>query len=213
MLEQYLREGLTLVSAAAGPAGFRTRYERPLWIIMAVVALVLLIACANIANLMLARASGRRHELTMRLALGRVALPHRAAAAGREPAARRRGAVFGLLFAQWGSRLIVGQLSTPRSTVVLDLALDWRVVGFTALVAVVTALLFGVAPALRMRRVDPIDALKEQGRAFAGEGRRSIGTSLLVVQVACTLVLVVGAGLFMRTFGKLATLDIGLDKR
>ena len=136
MLEQYLRDGLTLVPAAAGPAGFRTRYERPLWIIMAVVVLVLLIACANIANLMLARASGRRHELTMRLALG----------ASRFRIARQllveslllavAGAALGLLFAQWGSRLIVAQLSTPRSTVVLDLALDWRVVGFTALVAV-----------------------------------------------------------------------------
>ena len=212
MLEQYLRDGLTLVPAAAGPAGFRTRYERPLWIIMAVVALVLLIACANIANLMLARASGRRHELTMRLALG----------ASRFRIARQllveslllavAGAALGLLFAQWGSRLIVAQLSTPRSTVVLDLALDWRVVGFTALVAVGTALLFGIAPALRIRRVDPIEALKEQSRAFAGEGRRVFGSPLLVVQVACTLVLVVAAGLFMRTFGKLATLDIGLDR-
>ena len=212
MLEQYLRDGLTLVPAAAGPAGFRTRYERPLWIIMAVVVLVLLIACANIANLMLARASGRRHELTMRLALG----------ASRFRIARQllveslllavAGAAFGLLFAQWGSRLIVAQLSTPRSTVVLDLALDWRVVGFTALVAVGTALLFGIAPALRIRRVDPIEALKEQSRAFAGEGRRVFGSPLLVVQVACTLVLVVAAGLFMRTFGKLATLDIGLDR-
>ena len=122
------------------------------------------------------------------------------------------GAALGLLFAQWGSRLIVAQLSTPRSTVVLDLALDWRVVGFTALVAVGTALLFGIAPALRIRRVDPIEALKEQSRAFAGEGRRVFGSPLLVVQVACTLVLVVAAGLFMRTFGKLATLDIGLDR-
>ena len=212
MLEQYLRDGLTLLPAAAGPGGFRTRYERPLWIIMAVVALVLLIACANIANLMLARASGRRHELTMRLALG----------ASRFRIARQLlveslllalvGAALGLVFAQWGSRLIVAQLSTPRSTVVLDLALDWRVVGFTALVAVGTALLFGIAPALRIRRVDPIEALKEQSRAFAGEGRRVFGSPLLVVQVAGTLVLVVAAGLFMRTFGKLATLDIGLDR-
>jgi predicted permease len=212
MLEQYLRDGLTVVSAAAGPAGFRTRYERPLWIIMAVVALVLLIACANIANLMLARASGRRHELTMRLALG----------ASRFRLARQLlveslllavlGAGFGLVFAPWGSRLIVAQLSTPRSTVALDLALDWRVVGFTALVAVATALLFGIAPALRVRRVAPIEALKEQSRAFAGERRRVFGAPLLVVQVALTLVLVVAAGLFMRTFGKLATLDIGLDR-
>jgi predicted permease len=211
-IEGYLRDGVTLIPAAAGPAGFRTRYERPLWIIMAVVVLVLLIACANIANLMLARAAGRRHELTLRLALGasrfrlaRQLLVESLLLAGL-------GAGFGLLFAQWGSRMIVGQLSTPRGTVALDLSLDWRVVGFTALVAIATALLFGVAPAIRVRRVDPHEALKEQGRTFAGVGRRTFGAPLLVVQVALTLVLVVAAGLFMRTFGKLATLDIGLDK-
>jgi len=212
MLDQYLRDALTFVPAAAGPRDFRTRYEQPLWIIMAVVVMVLLIACANIANLMMARAAGRRHELTMRLALGasrfriaRQLLVESLLLAGL-------GAIFGLLFAQWGSQTIVRQLSTPRSTVALDLTLDWRVVGFTALVAIVTALLFGVAPALRIRGVDPNDALKEQGRAFAGEGRRPLGTPLLVVQVALTLVLVMAAGLFVRTFGKLATLDIGLDK-
>ena len=212
MLDEYLRDGLTFAPAAAGPRGFRTRYEQPLRIIMAVVAMVLLIACANIANLMLARASNRRHELTVRLAIG----------ASRFRIARQLlveslllaclGAAAGLVFAQWGSRLIVNQLSTPRSTVVLDLTLDWRVVGFTALVAMLTALLFGVAPALRIRSVDPNDALKEQGRAFAGGSRRTLGAPLVALQVALTLVLVVAAGLFLRTFGKLATLDIGLDR-
>ena len=151
-----------------GPAGFRTRYEQPLWIIMAVVAIVLLIACANIANLMLARREPpSRADAAPRAR--RHALPDRAPAAGREPAAR---------VSRSGVRAPLRPVGEPddrrtavdaRSTVVLDLTLDWRVVGFTALVAVVTALLFGVAPALRMRRADPIDALKEQGRTLAGE--------------------------------------------
>ena len=211
-LEQYLQEGLTLSLAAAGPTAFRERYERPLQIIMAVVVLVLLIACANIANLMLARAAARRHELTLRLALG----------ASRSRIVRQLltesllvsaiGAGLGLVFARWASGLIVGQLSTPRGPVALDLTLDWRIVGFTAAVAVCTALLFGVAPALRVRRVDPHDALQEQTRTVAGVRRRPFGSPLLAVQVALTLVLVVAAGLFLRTFTRLATLDIGLDR-
>ena len=124
-------------------------------IIMVVVAMVLLIACANIANLMLARAASRRHELTLRLALGATRFRIARQLLVESLLLACLGAAFGLLFAQWGSRMIVGQLSTPRSTVVLDLTLDWRVVGFTALVAVVTAPPFGVPPALRMRRVDP----------------------------------------------------------
>ena len=178
---------------------------------MIVVSLVLLIACANIANLMLARASGRRHELTMRLALG----------ASRARLARQLlteslllsalGALLGLGFARWGSALLVSQFSTSRDPLILDLSLDWRVLGFTAGIAVLTALLFGVAPAMTTRRLAPMDALKEQGRSRTG-GRHSLASPLVVVQIALSLVLVVGAGLFMRTFASLATMPLGFDR-
>jgi putative ABC transport system permease protein len=211
-LKEYLRDGLTFVPAAQGPGYLRDQYQRPLVTIMAVVGLVLLIACANVANLMLARASARRHELTMRLALG--------ASGGR--LARQLlteslllaalGALLGLGFAQWGSRLLVSQFSDPSNLLVLDLAPDWRVLGFTTAVTVITALLFGLAPALRARQLAPIEALKEQGRGLAGAGRHFLGSPLVVAQIALSLVLVVGAGLFVRTFTRLADLDLGFDR-
>jgi putative ABC transport system permease protein len=210
-LANYLREGLTLESAAQGPSSLRDRFEEPLIAIMSVVGLVLLIACANIANLMLARASGRRHELTMRLALG----------ASRARLARQLlteslllsglGALLGLGFAKWGSALLVSQLSTPSDPLTLDLSLDWRVLAFTAGVAVLTALLFGVAPAMTTRRLAPMDALKEQGRG-AGGGRHRLTSPLVIAQIALSVVLVVGAGLFLRTFASLLTRDIGFDR-
>jgi predicted permease len=106
----------------------------------------------------------------------------------------------------------VRQLSTPRSAVVLDLSFDWRIAAFTASIAVATALIFGTGPALAVRQVDPHEALTEHGRTFVPGGRRTFGISLLIVQIAFTLVLVVGAGLFLRTFERLATRDIGLDR-
>jgi predicted permease len=118
-----------------------------------------------------------------------------------------------LLFAQWASGLIVRQLSTPRSTVVLDLTIDWRIVAFTAVVCVLTTLVFGTAPAMAVRHVPPHDALKEQGRTFVGGGRCNPGAPLVAVQVALTLVILVAAGLFLRTFTTLATRDIGLDRQ
>ncbi len=210
-LGAYLKEGLTLEPAASGASFLRRRYQQPLLAIMIVVALVLLIACANIANLLLARATARRHELSVRLALGasrwrlaRQLLTESLLLAGI-------GAAVGLAFAKWGSALLVRQLSTASSPVFLDLSLDWRVLGFTAAVAAGTAILFGTVPALRAARVEPNEALKDQGRGVAGERRLGLGHSLVVGQVALSLVLVVAAGLFMRTFSALASLDLGFD--
>lgn len=211
-LKEYFTEPITLSDAAAGTSGLRNRYQTPLTAIMIVVALVLLIACANIANLLLARATARRHEISVRLALG----------ASRWRLVRQLlteslvlslcGAAVGLLFARWGSQLLVRQLSTSTNTVFLDLGLDWRVMAFTTLVSVSTALLFGVAPAWRASRVRPNEALKEQGRGISTDRRFSLGNILVVVQVALSLLLVVAAGLFMRTFASLATLDLGFER-
>jgi putative ABC transport system permease protein len=211
-LKDYLKEGLTLEPAASGGSSLRRRYERPIVVLMIVVGLVLLIACANIANLLLARTTARRHELSVRLALG----------ASRWHIARQlfaeslvlalMGAALGLVFARWGSALLVKQLSTATSTVFLDLSMDWRMVGFTTAVAVATALLFGTVPALRAARVEPNDALKDQGRSVAAGRHAGLGQSLVVAQVALSVVLVVGAGLFMRTFSALANLDLGFDR-
>ena len=209
--KEFMKDGFTVVPAASGTSRLRTRYERPLVAIFVVVGLVLLIACANIANLQLARATARRHELSVRVALG---------------ASRRRlvrqwlveslllsgvGAGLGLLFASWFSRALVAQLSTSVNRVYLDLSLDWRVLAFTVAVAVGTAVLFGTLPALRAARVAPIDALKEQGRGTSGDARVSLSSGLVVGQVALSLVIVVAAGLFVRTFENLATLPLGFD--
>jgi putative ABC transport system permease protein len=210
-LKEYLKDPFVLKSAAGGSSQFREQYRQPLMIILTIVGLVLLIACANIANIMLARANSRRHELGLRIALG----------ASRWRIARQLlteslllsvlGAALGMLFAAWGSNLLVGQLTTFRENVFLDVPLDWRVMAFTAGIAVATALLFGMVPAFRAGQVDPNDALKEQTRTMSAE-RRMLGQPLVVVQVALSLVLVVAAGLFLRSFAALATQDLGFDR-
>jgi predicted permease len=210
-LPKFLKDPFRLEPAANGASGLREHYRRPLSTIMVVVGLVLLIACANLAALFLARASARRHELSVRVALG----------ASRGRIARQllteslilsgAGAAFGLALAYWGSRVLVGYLTTATETVFLDLPLDGRVLGFTAAAGVATAVLFGTAPAIRSTRVQPNDALQAQGRTVAGDGSHRLGPLLVVVQVALSLVLLVAAGLFTRTFASLATLDRGFD--
>jgi putative ABC transport system permease protein len=209
--DEYLKEGLSLVPAANGGSGLRQRYRMPLTAIMVVVSLVLLIACANIANLLLARATARRHELSVRVALGASRLRIARQLLAESLFLAGAGAAVGLVFALWGSRLLVRQLSTATNNVFLDLSLDWRVLAFTATVSITTAVLFGVAPALRGTRVQPNDALKAQGRGVVGDGRLGLGNTLVVLQVALSLILVVAAGLFMRTFSSLANLDLGFE--
>jgi putative ABC transport system permease protein len=209
--KEFMKDAFTIVPAASGTSRLRSRYERPLVAIFVVVGLVLLIACANIANLQLARAAARRHELSVRMALG----------AGRWRLARQWlveslllaavGATLGLLFASWFSRALVAQLSTAVNRVYLDLSLDWRVMAFTAGVGTATALLFGTLPAFTAARVPPIDALKQQGRGTPGDVRVRLSNSLVIAQVALSLVIVVAAGLFVRTFEKLAMLPLGFD--
>src|SRR3954447_6769923 len=211
--EKYLREKFTLVPAGGGNSLLGRRYQRPLLTLLVVVGLVLLIASANIANLLLARATARRHELSVRIALGasRWRLARQLLAESLVLASS--GAVAGMLIAMWASRLLVRQLSTPgASQVVLDLSPDWRVLLFTIGVAAATALLFGTVPALRASRVAAMEALKEHGRGASSDSRAGLASGLVVAQVALSLVLVVAAGLFMRTFSSLATARLGFDR-
>jgi predicted permease len=208
----YLRRPLSVSAAASGQSAMRGRFERPLLAMLILAGLVLFIACVNVANLVLARAIARRHELSLRRALGgsrgrlaRQVLVESLLVSGL-------GGALGLAFAGIFSRLLVRQVSTDTSPVFLDLSLDWRVVGFTALAAAGTALLFGLAPALRAANSEPSEAIKEGGRTRVGDRRWGLNQMLIVAQVAFSLVLVVAAGLLARTFSALATMDLGFDR-
>jgi putative ABC transport system permease protein len=208
----FLKNPLTLLPAASGFSGLRQQYQRPLLTLMVVVALVLLVASANIANLLLARATARRHELSVRRALGasqwRVARQFLVESLVLSAV----GAASGLVFATWGSRALVAQLSMPFFTrAALDVPLDWRVLAFTIAVMATTAALFGIAPAYRATRAAPIGALKKHGRGSGDEAHASFSSGLIVAQVALSLVLVVASGLFLRTFGRLADRPLGFD--
>jgi predicted permease len=216
-LEQYLKESpFTLVPAGTGFSDLRGQYERPLFTVMGVVVLVLLIACANLGSLLLARANARRQELGARLALGASRLRLARQLLTETLLLAVPGALLGLAFAQWGSRMLVAQIAghggpDSGAPVILDLSLHWRVLLFTLAVTLVTALLFGMAPAFRAGSLSPHEAIKQQGRGLAGEGRGAWGAPLVVAQVALSLVLVFAAGLFLRTFSRLAHRELGLE--
>jgi putative ABC transport system permease protein len=209
--ERFLTAPFTAVPAATGYSTLRRSYERPLLIIEAVVALVLMIGCVNVANLLLARAAARRHELSVQVALGasRWRLARQLFAESSVLAAA--GAALGVFVAAYGSRFLVRQLSTPTAVVFLDVSLNGRVIAFLAAVTAVTVLLFGTAPAFRATRANPVDALKEQGRASAEQAHSGLMGRVIVVQVALSMVLLVAAGLFIRSFNLVANRPLGLQ--
>ncbi len=209
MLARYLDEPFTLVSAATGTSDLRSRFETPLSAMVVAVGLVLLVACANIASLLVARALARRRELSVRLALGGSRWRLARLLFAEALLVSVTGAALGLLFARWSSALLIQQLSTWGDVVSLDLDLDWRVLAFTAALTCLCAVVAGVAPVLGLKSVAPGDALKDAGRGIAGDRSFSLRGTLVVAQVALSLVLVVAAGLFLRTFTTLTRLPLG----
>ena len=208
---------VTLVNAQTGLTGSRGQFANPLYVLMFAVGIILLIACSNVAGLMLARAAARQKEIALRLALG----------AGRMRIMRQllteslllaaTGGLLGIVFASWGSHAIVSFVSNnqPRP-LTFATGLDLRVLGFTVAISLLTGILFGLAPAFRSVRVDVTPALKEGFSSSTrisrvGARRFSIGNALVVTQVALAIVVLVGAGLLVRTLQNLRSMDVGFD--
>jgi predicted permease len=205
--EQFLKATIEVLPGSQGRDYVRERFSKPLWVLMSIVVGVLLIACANVANLLLARAATREKEIAVRLALG----------AGRWRIVRQLlveslvlaviGAAAGVLLATWTDKLLLGMMpigsnftSTP----------DLRILGFTAMVTAFTGVLFGLAPALQSTRPNLATTLKDQAGAVAGSfGQVRLRKALVVVQIALSLLLLIGAGLFIGSLRNLKNLSPG----
>ncbi len=209
---KYLGFQLQAVSAASGMSQLRQSYSLALWILLTIAALVLFIACANIANLMFARVTAREREVAVRLAIG---------------ASRRRviqqflteslvvavmGAAAGVLLARVLSGFIVSAMGTEGDPLFVNLPTDIRMLGFTAALAMLTCVIFGAAPALQATRTRPADMLRSGGRGLTtGRARFSLRRMLVVSQIAISLVLLVSALLFSATLRNLLTVDTGIQ--
>ena len=202
---------LVLASGAKGLDTLRREYSRPAFVLLAMVGLILAIACANIANLLLARAAARRREMAVRLSIG----------AGRWRVTRQlltesvllafMGGAAGILIAIWGIRSLTRLLSSDTQPLALKPDLNWHVLAGAIGLSLLTGLLFGLAPALQATRVDVMPALKEV-RANDRSRRVTLSHVLVVGQIALSLLLVLGAGLFVRTLSKLEAVQLGFSR-
>jgi predicted permease len=207
------RAYIDLTAATAGRSNLRAQFSSPLKILMAVVGVVLLIACANVANLLLARASTRQREIAVRMSLG----------AGRLRVVRQllaesvllgvAGAALGMVFASSASRLLLALVSTGTEAVPLVISPDLRVLAFTLAATVITVLLFGMAPAFHATRLNLVPSLKEGGHVISASGRTRFSRVIAVGQVALSLALIAGAVLFLHSLSNLMRIDTGFNKR
>jgi predicted permease len=206
----YLANKLSVTSGATGVSQLRSQYEDPLWILLATTGLVLLIACANLANLLLARASVREREIAVRQAIGASRGRLIAQLLSESMLLALSGAALGGVMAAILSRGLISFLTTQGNRMFVGLGIDWRVMGVTAGLAIVTCVRFGLAPALRATRVTPASVMRASGRGLtAGRERFSLRRALVVAQVAMSLVLLAGALLFVRSLQKLLAVDPG----
>jgi predicted permease len=198
-----------LLPGGSGLDGLRRRFSRPLQVLMAIVAAVLLISCANVANLLAVRAASRSRELAVRVAMGasRARLIRKLLTESLLLAAL--GGLLGLLLAAWGVRAMLALLGTGAEPMVLNASLDVRILAFTAGLSLLTVLVFGVAPALHSARLDPLPALKHQRNESQGTGGMGGRKLLMALQVSLSLMLLVGAGLFVGSLRNIRSLDPG----
>jgi predicted permease len=211
--EQFLKGTMDVLPAAQGRSPIRTQLGDPLKLLMGVVAGVLLIACANVASLLIARATSRQKEIAVRLALG----ASRARIAGQllveSLLLAFAGGLLGLVVASWTTKFLLGYLSTSDTPHVITGAIDSRILAFNFVLSLATGLLFGLVPALRSTKPNLAPTLKDQVGAVIGGGVR-FRKALVVAQVTLSVLLLIGAGLFIRTLRNLQFLDLGmkLDK-
>jgi predicted permease len=208
--QEFLKSWIDVLPAAQGRSPLRNQLTRPLWVLMAIVALVLIIACGNVANLLIARAAARQKEIALRLALG----AGRAQVIGQllvESALLAvLGGVAGLALATWMAGVLLRFLPGDAGTIFLSPSPDLRILGFNFAIAFVTGLLFGLAPALQATRPDVAPTLKDQAGSVMGGGNQvAFRKALIVAQVTFSLLLLIGAGLFIRSLRNLKTLDPG----
>jgi predicted permease len=205
---------LFLGPGGQGEMNERQRYAPSLYLLLGVVGLVLLIACANVANLLMSRAASRQKEISVRLALGASRFRLVRQLLTESVLLACLGGAMGIAFALWIKDGLLAVSDWGGSGMsALELQLDWRVLGFTMALSLLTGIIFGLAPAWRATKVDLTPALKGSGRSSSAASRSLLSRGLVVLQVALSFVLLVGAGLFVRTLLNLLRVEPGFNTR